>query len=285
MGYRPLAAALGACTLWGVLAAGEANAGFDATAQTRSVRVDITRNTLSCLPPPTGCQITGTTNFFDHEAAPSSPPFLPFSATAMVPPYTGSFASQDSSIAASAILAQGATQNTGSASLTTPPNVYTAISSQTPNVFSTSFNLAEPTPVRLVGSVTSTGGLSGNTTTRITLKTAGGLVLAEVVAATDPNCQDPSCAQVGPLPITWVGVLAPGAYVIEANSTGSATAFYFANQFFTIVTSGEYELKLTATQVPALSPRGLGLLALALGLAALATSSVRQERSDQHRAQ
>lgn len=254
------------CPLAFALATPEAHAGFDLTGQARNVGVTITQNTLSCLPPPTGCQVTGTLNFSDSEAAPSSPPFLPFSATAQVPPYTGSFASQDSSLSAAAILAQGATQGTGSASLTTPPNIYTAISSQTTNVFSTSFDLVAPTPIRLVGSVTSTGGLSGNTTTRITLKTAGGSLLAQVVAATDPNCQDPGCAEVGPLPLSWYGVLAPGSYVIEANSTGSSTAFHFANQFLTIVTTGEYELKLTATQVPALSGGALGLLAASLAL-------------------
>ncbi len=258
--------------LWGLLAAAEANAGFDATAQTRSVRVDIVQNTLSCLPPPTGCHVTGTTNFFDLDAAPSSPPFLPFSATALVPPYTGSFAGQDSSLSAAGILAQGATQGTGSASLTTPPNIYTAISSQTANVFSTSFDLAAPTPIRLVGSVTSTGGLSGNTTTRITLKTAGGSLLAQVIAATDPNCQEPSCSQVGPLPVAWYGVLAPGSYVIEANAGGSATAFFFANQFFTIVTGGEYELRLTEVQLPALSHGALGLLAASIALVGFASA-------------
>ena len=44
-----------------------------------------------------------------------------------------SFATQASSISASAILAQGNTQSTGSATLTTPPNIYTSISSYAPN--------------------------------------------------------------------------------------------------------------------------------------------------------
>lgn len=257
-----------------LLAAGEASAGFDATAQERSVRVNVTQRTLTCFPPPSGCSSSGIMNFSDFEAAPFAPPFLPFSATALVPPFTGSFASQASSISASAILAQGNTQNTGTTTLTTPPNIYTAVSSNTPNVFSTTFDLDEPTPVRLVASVTSVGGLTGNTTTRITLKTSGGTLLAEVVAATDPGCQDPGCAQVGPLPLDWYGVLAPGAYVIEANSSGNAAAFAFANQFFTVVTTGEYDLKLTSTQVPALSPSGLALLAALITFAGIAGIAV-----------
>ena len=152
-------------------------------------------------------------------------------------------------------------------------------------MFSTSFDLDEPTPVRLVGSVTAVGGLTGNTTTRITLKTAGGTLLAEIVAATDPGCQDPGCAQVGPLPLSWFGVLAPGSYVLEADSTGNAAPFAFANNFYTIVSNGEYDLALSTMQVPALSRGGLGLLALALGLAAYAARFARQDRGDQRRAQ
>jgi hypothetical protein len=47
------------------------------------------------MPPPAGCSSSGILNFFDFEAAPGVvPPFLPFSATALVAPFSGSFATR-----------------------------------------------------------------------------------------------------------------------------------------------------------------------------------------------
>ena len=75
---------------------------------------------------------------------------------------------------------------------------------------------------------------------------------SEVVAETDPYCQEEGCMTIGPLPLDHQSVLAPGAYVIEASAAGSATPFYFAGNFIPIGSSGAYQLELTNVAVPAL---------------------------------
>ena len=203
------------CPLAFALAPPAARASFDLTSQTRDVGVTVTQHTLSCLPPPTGCSVLSTTNFFDSESAPD---FSPFSATASVSPSTTIFSTQASTLAATSLVAQGNGTHAGSGALTTPPNIYTTSESTSTTLHRVGFDVDAATPYRLSGSVTSTGGLSANATTRITLKTSGGAKLAEVVAATDSNCQDPSCAVVGPLPVASYGVLAPGSYVLEVEA-------------------------------------------------------------------
>jgi len=242
-------------------------AGFAFTAQSRSVSVTITQRTLACWPPPTGCSVITTTNYADSEGAPD---FSPFSATASVAPFTAIFATQASTLSASTLVAQGNGTHSGSGGLSTPPNTYATVESTSATLHRVSFDVDAATPYRLSGSARSTGGLSANATTRITLKTSGGATLAEVVAATDPNCQDPGCATVGPLPVASYGVLAPGSYVLEVEASGAASPFYFAGSFLALTSTWDYDVRLDEVQAPALSPAGLALLVLALSLAARA---------------
>jgi hypothetical protein len=251
-----------------ILGAGAASASdFAPTSQARSVDVTVTQHTLVCWPPPTGCTVQSTSSQSDPHSAPD---FSPFSATAVVPPFTGSSASQDSSISASSITARGSVEDTGSASLTTPPNVYTEVESTAGSHFSTSFDVAEPTPYSLSGSVRASGGLSANSSAHVTLRTAGGQVLAEVSAATDPDCADPSCADVGPFPIARVGVLPAGSYVLEAAASGNAMPFFFAGSFLTLVSTAEFDARLDVRSVPSLGPGGLALLTASLAFASAA---------------
>ena len=241
--------------------------GFAATAQIRHVDVSITVTPLLCWPPPTGCVPSGTpTSYSDSESAPD---FSPFTATASVSPYSGFSATQSSSLSASSIEAQGSGLQTGSGGFTPPPdNAATVTTGSSDSHFEVSFDVDAPTPIRLTGSVAATGGLSANSTTRIRLRTSGGATLAEVVAATDPDCQDSACATVGPFPIHHEGVLTPGSYVLEASTAGDASPFYFAGSFLTLASTGQYQVRLAQVEVPALGPRALALLALVLGLAA-----------------
>jgi hypothetical protein len=241
--------------------------GFDPTGQVRTVDVAITVTMLDCYPPPTGCVVFGTpVNYSDNDSAPD---FSPFSATASVSPFTGYAASQSSSLSASLIRAQGSGQHAGSGGFTPPPaNRATATSGSSDSHFEVSFDVDAPTPIHLTGSVAATGGLSANSTAQILLRTSGGSTIAEVVAATDPYCQDPSCFEVGPFPLDYEGVLAAGSYVLEASTEGSAWPFYFAGNFIPLASTGQYQVRLAHVAVPALGPAALALLALSLGLAA-----------------
>lgn len=260
---------IGACSL---LLAGVASApavfaaGFDVTAQDRSVELAIRVTTLQCAPPPSGCSVVGTPT--DHSDSESAPDLSPFAATASVPAFGGFSASQDSSLSATSIHAQGSGLHTGSGQYTQPETGMAEVTSgSSDSHFEVSFDVDAPTPYRLRGSVSANGGLSANSTARIRLRNAGGATLAEVVAATDPDCQMPECAAVGPLPLDQLDVLAPGAYVLEASTAGSAEPFFFALNFLTLASTGAYELELTLVDVPALGPGALALLALALAAA------------------
>jgi hypothetical protein len=115
---------------------------------------------------------------------------------------------------------------------------------------------------------------SGHTTTRVTLKTAGGSVIVEGVVVSNTSCDPIFCYPVDPIPLSSVGVLQPGSYVLEAVSTGSASTFYTSGQSFTPTSSGSYFVTLEASDliaVPALSPGGLACLAAVLILASLPT--------------
>lgn len=242
-------------------------AGFDATAQSRHVDVAIAVTQLTCWPPPTGCVPTGDpANDSDSESASG---FSPFSATASVPAYGGFSASQTSSLSSTRFRATGSGQHTGSGGYTPPPpNHATAVSGSSDSHFEVSFDVDAPTPIHLTGSVAATGGLSANSTAQIRLRTSGGTTIAEVVAATDPDCQDPSCAEVGPFPLDHESVLAPGSYLLEASTAGEAYPFYFAGNFITLGSTGQYQVELANAAVPALGPGALALLALGLSLAA-----------------
>jgi hypothetical protein len=265
------------CPLAFALAPPAARASFDLTGQTRDVGVTVTQRTLSCSPPPTGCSVLSTTNFSDSESAAD---FSPFSATASVSPFTTIFSTQASTLSAASLVAQGNGTHSGSGALTTPPNIYTTVESTSATLHRVGFDVDAATPYRLSGSARSTGGLSANATTRITLKTSGGAKLAEVVAATDSNCQDQSCAVVGPLPVASYGVLAPGSYVLEVEASGAASPFYFANNLLALTSTWDYAVRLDEVQVPGLSPAGLALLAAACLLAAWpGLARLRRERA------
>jgi hypothetical protein len=261
--------ALGALALALALASAQSAAavGFDLTAQNRHVDVAIAVSTYDCFPPPTGCTlVSGPVNHGDSKSAPD---FSTFAATAAVPSFGGFSASQSSSLSPTMLSAQGTGMHTGSGGYTPPPpNRATVGTGSSDSHFEASFDVASPTPIHLTGSVGATGGLSANSTVRIRLRTAGGTTIAEVVAETDPNCLDQSCAVVGPFPIDHTSVLAPGSYVLEASTSGSGAPFYFATNFFEIQSTGTYQVELSDTAVPALGPFALGALALSLALAA-----------------
>jgi hypothetical protein len=191
-------------------------------------------------------------------------------ATAQVPPFT-SFAQQDSSIDTTRIEASGSGETTGSGGFAAPPNNFIITDSEAASRFSATFAVASATPYRRTGSVTVTGGLSASALARIRLKTAGGAVVDEVSVQTDPECQFTECALVEEA-LHSIGVLAPGSYVLEAETSGTATPFFFAGNFFGLTSTGQYEVELTPTEVPALSRGALAALALGLGLAGAAAA-------------
>jgi hypothetical protein len=250
-------------------------ADFEPTTQQREVAVAISVTTLECWPPPTGCIAVGTP--VNHADGESAPDFAPFTATAAVPGFDAFAASQSSSLAAGAIEAQGSSAHAGSGAYTPPPpNLASVTSGSSDSSFEVAFDVDAPTPVRLSGKVSASGGLSANTTARIRLRTAGGSTLAEVTAASDPACQLSECATVGPLPLEATLVLAPGSYVLEASSAGNGAPFYFANNFYPVASSGAYEVWLAQTAVPALGPGALASLALALLAAAPVARAARR---------
>ena len=162
----------------------------------------------------------------DSESAPDSTTFWE---TARVASFPQSFATQTSSLKFASIAANGTLE--AASDLRTRAAAGTVgccTSSSLSNSFSTSFDVDEATPYRLTGSVSADGSMAvGHTTTRVTLKTAGGSVIAEGVVASDANCPDPVfCEPVDPIALSSVGVLQPGSYVLEAVSTGSADPFY-----------------------------------------------------------
>jgi hypothetical protein len=263
-------------TLVGVARAPGALAqGFDLTAQDRYVEVLTTESELACSPPPTGCSLIGSVNHSDSESAPDTSPFSAVASTG----FGGFGASQDSSLTAAQLEAEGSGTHSGSGAFAPPPpNRAIAISGSSDSHFEVSFDVAAPTPVRLTGSVAATGGLSANSTAQIRLRTAGGATLAEIVAATDPGCVDEGCATVGPFPIEHVAVLAPGSYVLEASTAGTGAPFYFAGNFIPVSSTGQYQVTLAHVAIPALSRGAQALLALSLVLAALLSGARRARR-------
>ena len=244
-------------------------AGFAPTAQDRRVDVAITVTVYDCFPQPAGCSVVGTP--VNHADAESAPGFSPFTATASVPGFDGYSATQSSSLTEASISSQGSGAHAGTGGYTPPPvNRATLETGSSDSHFEVSFDVDAPTPIHLTGSVVATGGLSANSTARIRLRSAGGATLAEVVAASDPDCQDASCETVGPFPIDHTSVLAPGSYVLEASTAGDAAPFFFAQNFFPVASTGQYQVELAILEVPALGRAGLALLALGLGVIAAA---------------
>jgi len=259
---------LGACVL-GFAAVASAPAawatGFDVTAQERSVGVATTVQTIQCMPQ--GCQEIAPPE--NHADAESAADFSPFDATAAVPSFGGFSASQRSSLSAGTLRAQGSGLHTGTGEYFEPMFGWAHVTSgSSDSHFEASFDVDAPTPYRLRGSVTASGALTANSSVLVRLRTSGGPTIAEVAAVSDPECQSPECATVGPFPLDQVGVLAPGSYVLEASTSGSASPFFFAHSFLSVASTGEYDVELSITEVPALGPGALALLALGLGLSA-----------------
>ena len=249
-------------------------AGFDVAAQDRGVAVAITVYTVQCLPGGGCSEIEPPVNYADSTSAPD---FAAFAATASVPAFSDFSASQTSSLEATSIRAQGSGLHTGSGAYFGPYGFAHETTGTSDSHFEVSFDVDAPTPYRLNGSV-SAAIMSpfvcctyhqASSTARIRLRTAIGTTLAEVVAFADPACNQESCMTVGPSGLYRGGVLAPGSYVLEASTAGSAFPNYFAHQWTTEASTGAYQVELLLLDdVPALGPGGLALLALALGLAA-----------------
>jgi hypothetical protein len=198
----------------------------------------------------------------------------------VVPAFTQSFATQTSSLKFASIAANGTLEAASDLVLTPPPPplFWVVTSSSVSNSFSTSFDVEAATPYRLTGSVRATSGFTAFTsTTRVTLKTAGGSVIAEVVAASNANCEFPEdifCypPDPPPIPLSSIGVLQAGSYVLEAVSTGGASPFYAFGTNFTPVTAGYYSVTLELPELvdaPSLSRGGLACLVAALVLVSL----------------
>ena len=187
-----------------------------------------------------------------------------------MPPFTEISATQISSLTSGSIEAEGTGAHASGGGFVAPPNFFQQVASSSDSHFEVAFDVDEPTPYRLAGRVTATGGLSANSVARVQLRTSEGARLAEVLAATDPNCMDSSCSVVGPFPLEQTGVLAPGSYVLEASTSGSAAPFFFAGNFFSLVSTGAYEVELTQIAVPSLGASAQALLALALAVFARA---------------
>jgi hypothetical protein len=169
----------------------------------------------------------------------------------------------------------GLVQQAGGGGPSAPPNFFQTVSSSSDSHFEVPFDVDEPTPYRITGSVLATGGLSANSVARVRLRTSDDTTLAEVVAATDPNCMDSGCSVVGPFPLDQSGVLSPGSYVLEGSTGGSASPFFFAGNFFNLTSTGSYEVQLSVPAVPALGPAGWSLLALVLCVSAAPIARLR----------
>jgi hypothetical protein len=247
-------------------ARGASAVGFEPTAQDRGVGVMITQTPLQCFPPPTGCSVIGTpTHYADSDSASD---FSAFAATASVPGFTVISATQSSSLSNATLAAEGTGRHESGGGFVAPPNLFQSIASSSDSHFEVAFDVDAPTPYRLAAHVTATGGLSANSAARVRLRTSDDVTLAEVLAATDPECMDSGCSTVGPFPLQQTGVLAPGSYVLEASTAGSAAPFFFAGNFFALASTGAYEVQLSVTAVPTLGPGGWSLLALMLGISA-----------------
>ena len=247
--------------------------GFAPTAQDRGVGVAITQTPLECFPPPTGCTVIGSpTHLEDSDSAPD---FTLFAATANVPGFVDISATQTSSLSSASLAAEGTGRHASGGGFVAPPNLFQTVASSSDSHFEVAFDVDAPTPYRLAARVSASGGLSANSVSRVRLRTSDDTTLAEVVAATDPNCMDSGCSTVGPFPLQQTGVLAPGSYVLEGSTSGSASPFFFAGNFFALASTGEYEVRLAVTAVPALGPAGWSLLALMLGVSAAPSARMR----------
>ncbi len=258
--------------------------GFTFTAQSRSVAVTVSHWTTNCLIPPLGCAPPVSESWSSLSDSENAPDYTPFWETARVASFPQSYATQTSSLKPALIAASGTLAGASDYGVAPAPDRWFDDASLLSSSFSTSFDVDEATPYHLTGSVTTDGDsgrfvypaggylgfgptVAGHTTTRVTLKTAGGLVIAEGVVANDTDCDPIWCGAVAPIALSSVGVLQPGSYMLEAVSTGSTHSFFAFGDVFLTSTSGSYWVELEASDliaVPSLSPAGLACLAAVL---------------------
>jgi urease beta subunit len=249
------------------LAAGPASAGIEVLSQERRVAVDIdvVEDTFSsCIPLITpGClpDSTTTANHPDSAEAPDTGPFL---ATANVPGFAATSASQDSEIGAWTIRASGSHAatatfwNTGGFPITFHSEHHHVESRA-----SVEFQLEEAVGYSLDGSVSTGGAIFSASSAWIRLVGPGGVV-AEVQVDSDPDCIDPGCFSVGPAPLSASGVLAPGSYTLEAVASGLASGAHSTSGSFGTAVDGAFDVELVLDGPPVPSLRGPALALLAL---------------------
>ena len=212
----------------------------------------VTQRTLSCLPPPTGCTAT-TTNF--SLSASRCAAVLAVLGDGQRRALHDSFATQDSTISASSLVAQGNSTHSGSATLTTPPNVYTTISSYARDAASRRASTSTSDADRLVGQRASIGEPERERDDAHHAEDLGRRDARRSGGRDRSGLSGPRLREVGPLPAREFGVLAPGSYVLEAKRA-APRAVRFANSFLALVTTWDYACGSTRSRCPALSPAG-----------------------------
>lgn len=270
---------LGAVLLLAATARADA---FVLDSQSRSVEIEILHTEAtyeSCIPisdplcQPTSYQAT------PYQSSASAPDAGPWTASAELAAFPDTSAQQDSEIDPNLLHAAGSHQGTshyaliGSFPLTVVREDHSGSTT-----FSATFTLATAHPFTLAGSLAAGGGLFSGASTVVRLSGAGGVV-AEVVAESDPDCADPECHAVGPLPVDARGTLAPGSYTFEAIASGTAGGYVSGAGAFGSAYDGAFDvtLDLSPPAVPALPLAPA--LALAGGLVAAARRALPRGRS------
>jgi hypothetical protein len=222
--------------------------------------------TYFCLPPPDGCSpidVTHTEDQGDDQA----PDFATWSAS------LGGIVSIDSSaLGPTGFTASASHAGSGAASFMSTGEPFEAYALSTfmdsHASVSYAFSVAEPTPYRLSGTIGTGGaGQIGLMLARIRMTgPEGELWLVEL--AGDPQCFEPTCLYPDPESLDVTGVLAPGAYTVEADLDGEghplisiSTGVAAANDY-----QGSFQLTLT-TAVPVPGVVGVGTFLLVAALA------------------
>lgn len=267
--------AVPAVALLCALPAPSARASFQLLDEARSVSIEVVHTEdefSSCIPflDPL-CQpdsSTSSTSGDDH----SAPDPGPWSATASLPAFPGTWASQDSTIGADTIVASGSHAGVSSYSNSGGfPITLVSEDHASASVFSASFQLSEPRSFQLTGSVTTEGGFLSSSQAFVRLTGPGAAIVAELQVASDPGCVDPSCATIGPESVDAAGMLTPGSYTLEASAAGSAAGTHGPSGSFGSGQAGAFDLTLQLAPPPAVPALPAWVAALlAAGLAASA---------------
>jgi hypothetical protein len=271
-----------ACTAGLALALGASPSGAQLAlvSDDRAVSVDVTATEdyfASCAPLITpGCAPDSTTTASYPDSA-SAGAGAPFSATASRPEFPGTWASQDSQVGAAGVSASGSHAATATFSNTGGfPITYHSETHAVESRLAVDFELAAATPYVLSGSVATGGAIFSVSSSRIRLSGPGGTI-AEVRVDSDPDCVDPGCFQVGAVPLSSSGTLAPGPYALEAVAGGTASGVHSTLGSFGTGIDGSFEVELAlAPAVPSLGPPGVALLAMALAVAVAIRSARRR---------